>query len=46
MNSFVEIPSDLTTLSAKELKNILDGLGIKSDDCFEKNDFVVKIREY
>ena len=38
--SFVEIPSNLSTLSAKELKAILEGLGVKSDDCFEKNDLI------
>ena len=44
--SFVEIPSNLTTLTAKELKLILEGLNIKSDDCFEKNDLIARIKEY
>lgn len=44
--SFVEIPSNLNSLSAKELKQILDGLGIKCDDCFEKSDLIARIKEY
>lgn len=45
-HSFVEIPSNLNTLTIKELKQILDGLGIKSDDCFEKNDLIIRIKDY
>jgi len=26
--------------------NILDGLGIKRDDCFEKSDLIKRIEEY
>jgi len=36
----VEIPSDLTGCSVKELKNILAGLSINSSDCFEKSDMI------
>jgi hypothetical protein len=42
-HSFVEIPQNLSTLSAKEMKLILEGLGIKSDDCFEKSDLIARI---
>ncbi len=42
----MEIPSDLSTLGVKEMKLILEGLGIKSDDCFEKMDLMTRIREY
>ena len=35
-----EIPADLTTCSVKELKEILEGLGIGSGDCFEKSDMI------
>jgi len=42
----VEIPPNLTVLSAKELKSILDQLGVKRDDCFEKDDLVKRIEEY
>jgi hypothetical protein len=33
-------------LTAKELKNILDAIGVKSDDCFEKADLIKRIEEY
>jgi hypothetical protein len=26
--------------------NILDGLGIKRDDCFEKSDLIKRVEEY
>ena len=42
----VEIPQNLSGLSAKELKNILDAIGVKSDDCFEKADLIKRIEEY
>lgn len=42
----MEIPSDLSTLGVKELKLILEGLGLKSDDCFEKSDLMARVREY
>ena len=42
----IEIPSNLGGLSVKELKNILDALGIKKDDCFEKADLIRRIEEY
>ncbi len=42
----VEIPPNLKDLSNKELMNILDGLGIKRDDCFEKSDLIKRIEEY
>ncbi|CDW82635.1 small gtp-binding protein domain containing protein [Stylonychia lemnae] len=45
-NTFVEIPQNLSTLGAKDLKVILESLGIKSDDCFEKNDLINRIKEY
>ena len=32
--------------SVKELKNILDALGVKKDDCFEKADLIRRIEEY
>ena len=42
----VEIPQNLDGLSVKELKNILDALGVKRDDCFEKSDLIKRIDEY
>ena len=42
----IEIPTDPSKLSVKELKNILDALGIKKDDCFEKADLIRRIEEY
>ena len=33
-------------MTAKELKNILDAIGVKSDDCFEKADLIKRIEEY
>ena len=42
----IEIPTNLTALPIKELKNILDALGIKNDDCFEKADLIKRIEEY
>ena len=42
----IEIPTNLTALPIKELKNILDALGIKKDDCFEKADLIKRIEEY
>jgi hypothetical protein len=42
----VEIPQNLQGLSAKELKTILDAIGVKSDDCFEKADLIRRIEEY
>jgi len=44
--SFVEIPLNLNAVSAKELKNILEQLGIKHDDCFEKQDLINRVKEY
>jgi len=45
-NTFVEIPQNLNTLGVKDLKVILESLGIKSDDCFEKNDLINRIKDY
>jgi small GTP-binding protein len=42
----VEIPDNLSKLSAKELMKILDSLGVKRDDCFEKTDLIKRITEY
>jgi len=36
----------LQGLSIKELKNILDAVGMKKDDCFEKSDLISRIEEY
>jgi hypothetical protein len=32
-------------LTVKEIKNILDKLGVKRDDCFEKGDLVNRLKE-
>lgn len=45
-NTFVEIPENLKTLSIKELKLLLTGLGLKHDDCFEKQDMINRVQEY
>lgn len=42
----VEIPQNLQGLGIKELKTILDAVGVKSDDCFEKSDLIRRIEEY
>jgi DnaJ homolog subfamily C member 27 len=42
----VEIPKDLAGLSVKELKNIMDAIGVSKDDCFEKADLIRRIEEY
>lgn len=42
----IEIPQNLTGLGIKELKTILDAIGVKSDDCFEKADLIKRIEEY
>jgi NAD(P)H-hydrate repair Nnr-like enzyme with NAD(P)H-hydrate epimerase domain len=42
----IDIPSNLETLSAKELMAILDSIGIKRDDCFEKADLIKRIEEF
>jgi hypothetical protein len=36
----------LTTLSVKELKQLLEGLGMKHDDCFEKKDLIARVQEF
>lgn len=38
------IPSDLESLSPKELKEILKARSIDTSDCFEKGDLVAKVR--
>jgi len=40
-----EIPNNIEGLSIKELKNLLDKLGVKRDDCFEKEDLVNRVKE-
>jgi hypothetical protein len=42
----VEIPQNLTTLSIKELKQLLEGLGLKHDDCFEKSDMIARVQQF
>lgn len=42
----MEIPENLTTLSVKELKSVLEGLGMKHEDCFEKKDLIARVQEY
>ena len=32
-------------MSIKEIKNILDKLGVKRDDCFEKEDLINRLKE-
>lgn len=44
-NKPVDIPSNFETLSVKELKNLLDALSVKRDDCFEKEDLINRVRE-
>ena len=43
---FVEIPASLKTLSIKELKKLLVDLGLKHDDCFEKQDMINRVQEF
>ena len=45
-HSFVEIPQNLGALSVKELNQILDALGARHEDCFEKNDLIARIEEH
>ena len=42
---FVEIPSDLNSLSIKELKSLMSCLGLSHDDWFEKQDMINRIQE-
>jgi hypothetical protein len=42
----VEIPQNLSGLSIKELKQLLEGLGLKHDDCFEKSDMIARVQQY
>lgn len=30
----------------KELKQLLEGLGLKHDDCFEKSDMINRVQQY
>jgi DnaJ family protein C protein 27 len=39
-----EIPSDPSSLSVKELKDLLSGLGIRHDDCLEKADLITRLQ--
>jgi hypothetical protein len=32
--------------TAKELMKLLDSLGVKRDDCFEKTDLIKRVEEY
>lgn len=41
----MEIPANFETLPVKELKALLDALGVKRDDCFEKDDLINRVRE-
>lgn len=42
----VEIPANFRDLSAKELMKLLDALGVRRDDCFEKIDLVKRVEEH
>ena len=39
----VEIPSDPASLSSKELKELLGRLGVRCDDCLEKQDLLTRL---
>lgn len=41
----VTIPDNISGLSIKEMKNLLDKLGVKRDDCFEKEDLINRLKE-
>jgi len=42
--SVTEIPSNVDTLSVRELRNLLTQLGIRHDDCFEKGELLERVR--
>lgn len=42
----VKIPDNLKSLSIKELKLLMKGLGLKSEDCFEKKEMIDRVQEY
>jgi hypothetical protein len=44
-NANVEIPDNIESLTVKQLKVLLDSLGVKRDDCFEKDDLVCRLKE-
>ena len=44
--AIVELPSNPSTLTIGELKSLISSLGINSDGCFEKQDYVDKIIAY
>lgn len=41
----VEIPDNVESLTVKQLKVLLDSLGVKRDDCFEKDDLIQRVKE-
>ena len=41
----MKIPNNIEELSNKEIKNLLDKLGVKRDDCFERDDLVNRLKE-
>ena len=45
-SAIVELPSNPSNLTVSELISLLSSLGINSDDCFEKRDYIDKINEY
>mgnify|MGYP001100775730 FL=1 len=44
-SNVTEIPSNPETLSVKELKSILESLGIKHSDCFEKSELIERLKK-
>lgn len=44
-NANVEIPDNIDSLTVKQLKVLLDNLGVKRDDCFEKDDLICRVKE-
>ncbi len=39
-----EIPSNIETLTVRELRNLLTQLGVRHDDCFEKGELLDRVR--
>lgn len=43
--SAADIPDNIAGLTIKEMKNLLDKLGVKRDDCFEKEDLINRLKD-
>ena len=40
-----DIPADIDSMKVKDIKILLDNLGVNRNDCFEKEDLVNRLKE-